>query len=181
MDELKLIKLASRGDSNAFCSLYGLYKDRLYRYAFYRLGNRQDAEDAVSACVLSAWKQIGSLREPGAFPSWIFRILSASCGRMIRMQITRRNETDLDAGPEETSLSAEDRAGLLSSADPDPDLRLILQEALERLSEEERNIVLLSVVSGLKSGEIAQICGGTPGSVRSSLSRSLKKLRGYLK
>ena len=181
MDELKLIQLAGSGDADAFCSLYGLYKDRLYRYAFYRLGNRQDAEDAVSACVLSAWKQIGSLREPGAFSAWIFRILSASCGRAIRQQIARKSETDLDAGPEETALSAEDRLRALSSQDPDPDLRLILQEALEKLTEEERNIVLLSVVSGLKSREIAEICGGTPGSVRSSLSRSLKKLRGYLK
>jgi DNA-directed RNA polymerase specialized sigma subunit, sigma24 homolog len=55
-----------------------------------------------------------------------------------------------------------------------------LREALECLSEEERNIVLLSIVGGLKSGEIAENTGMAPGSVRSSLSRSLKKVRGYL-
>ena len=97
MEERKLIELARTGDADAFCRLYGSYQMRLYRYAFYRLGNAADAEDAVSECVLSAWKQIGSLRKADAFPAWIFRILSACCGRLIRQQIQRRNQVSLDA------------------------------------------------------------------------------------
>ena len=61
MDE-KLIKEAIAGSKEAFCSLYGKYKDRLYRYALYRLNDPTEAEDAVSECVLAAWQSIGSLR-----------------------------------------------------------------------------------------------------------------------
>lgn len=168
MDELKLIDNARHGDKDAFCGLYDRYKDRLYRYAFYRLRDPSDAEDAVSECVFSVWKQIGNLREPKAFPAWIFRILAACCSRIIRSQMARR------------SLSASSAADRAADAVADSDAPILLEEALGILSEDERNLVLLSVVGGLKSNEIAEITGLTAGSVRSSLSRSLKKMRGYL-
>ncbi len=169
MNKQELIQKAKNGDQQAFCSLYGIYKDRLYRYAFYRLRHPGDAEDAVSECVLSAWRQIGSLRDAKAFAGWIFRILSACCNKLIKQQIDRRGEISLDDYRESP---ASDSAEIERS--------MILQEALGKLSDDERNIVLLSVVSGLTSKEIAEITGMTAGSVRSNLSRSLSKLRGYL-
>ena len=47
MKESELIKNAQKGDKNAFCELYELYKNRLYRYAYYKLSSEADAEDAV--------------------------------------------------------------------------------------------------------------------------------------
>ena len=105
-----------------------------------------------------------------AFASWIFRILSACCNKLIKQQIDRRNEIPEEMVDVSNALAAASRI----------DQALILQEALQKLSDDERNIVLLSVVSGLTSKEIAEITGMTAGSVRSSLSRSLTKLRGYL-
>lgn len=193
-NERQLIELAKNGNADAFCKLYDAYRQRLYRYAFYRLGNGPDAEDAVSECVLSAWRQIGSLREPDAFTAWIFRILSGCCGRLIQQQIQRRQQASLDGpatgpdaadasspGTDTGSRSAEAEAAQALTADEaDPDTWLTLQTALGELSDTERNIVLFSAVGGLKSHEIAELTGMTAGSVRSSLSRSLKKLRGYL-
>ena len=54
----KLVNEAIAGSKEAFCSLYGQYKDKLYRYALYKLRDPDDAEDAVSECVLAAWKSI---------------------------------------------------------------------------------------------------------------------------
>ncbi len=177
MQELELITKAVSGDQKAFRRIYDLYKDRLFRYAFYRLGNRQDAEDAVSECVLSMWKQLGTLRKPEAFAAWTFRILAACCAKMIKKQIDDRNTISLDDYRADAVASEAAGGG---SAPVDAETALSLQEALDCLSEEERNIVLLSVVGGLKSSEIAENTGMAPGSVRSSLSRSLKKVRGYL-
>ncbi|MBQ9060913.1 MAG: RNA polymerase sigma factor [Firmicutes bacterium] len=175
MDERTLIKQAKNADADAFCRLYSLYKSRLYRYAFYRLGNESDAEDAVAECVLAAWKQISQLREPDAFAAWIFRILSACCGRLIQQQIRQRKQAaQMEQQTAVISLAAgngSDQAG--------SDTWLILQEALDQLSDKEREIVLLSAVGGLNSSEIAQMTDLTAGSVRSVLSRSLKKVRGY--
>ena len=167
MDE-KLIKEAIAGSKEAFCSLYGIYKDRLYRYALYRLGDPTEAEDAVSDCVLAAWKSIGSLRSEKAFGSWIFRILSNCCAARIREIMEERGSLgrlyDADAG----------------STSAPPSLSAELSEALSQLSEDEREVVLLSVTGGLSSTEISSLMGLTPGSVRSKLSRSLAKMRDFL-
>lgn len=167
MDE-RLINEAIAGSKEAFCSLYGEYKDRLYRYALYRLGDPTEAEDAVSDCVLAAWKSIGSLRSAAAFGSWIFRILSNCCASRIKEAIAARGS--LERVRDEGTLS-------VSAA---PSLSLELAEALSQLRDEERDIVLLSVIGGLNSTEIASLTGLAPGSVRSKLSRSLAKMREFL-
>ena len=170
MEERKLIQLARDGNAEAFCQLYDSYKDRLYRYAFYRLRSRQDAEDAVSECLLSAWQQVRMLRSPEAFPAWIFRILSGSCNRLIRCQINARRLQAAESAADTTAPDSQELS----------DTRMMLQKALSQLTEQEQEIVLLSVVGGLSSQEIAGMTGLRPGSVRSKLSRSLKKLRNLM-
>ena len=167
MDE-KLISEAIAGSKEAFCALYGQYKDRLYRYALYRLGDPTEAEDAVSDCVLAAWKSIGSLRSEKAFGTWIFRILSNCCASRIREMIGTRGNL------ERIYQEGADRVSAPSS------LSVELGEALAQLREEERDIVLLSVIGGLNSSEISSLTGLAAGSVRSKLSRSLAKRREFL-
>ena len=167
MDE-KLISEAIAGSKEAFCALYGQYKDRLYRYALYRLGDPTEAEDAVSDCVLAAWKSIGSLRSEKAFGTWIFRILSNCCASRIREMIGTRGNL------ERIYQEGADRVSAPSS------LSVELGEALAQLREEERDIVLLSVIRGLNSSEISSLTGLAAGSVRSKLSRSLAKMREFL-
>ena len=167
MDE-KLINEAIAGSKEAFCSLYGKYKDKLYRYALYRLNDPTEAEDAVSECVLAAWQSIGSLRSEKAFGSWIFRILSNCCASRIKEMIGVRE-----------NLERIYNSGAVRVSAPSS-LSIELSEALSQLREEERNIVLLSIIGGLSSTEIAAFTGLAPGSVRSKLSRSLAKMREFL-
>ena len=90
MTQKEIVKMAQAGNADAFCMLYDMMKDRLYRYAYYRLSNSDDAEDAVSDAVLSAYIQIKELKNPDAFSAWMFKILSASCNKYIRRQIEQR-------------------------------------------------------------------------------------------
>lgn len=169
MKDIEMITKARQGDKDAFCQLYSLYKNRLYRYAFYKLGNADDAQDAVSDCIVSAFEQIGNLRKPQAFPSWIFSILHNACTRYIKSQIRQRE-----------SISTNDESSCVNLFVVDDNNTTDLQKALSLLKEQERDIVLLSVVAGFNSKEIAKITGLTSGSVRSKLSRSLSKMREYL-
>ena len=169
MDE-RLVKEAIAGSREAFCSLYAEYKDKLYRYALYRLGDPSDAEDAVSECVLAAWKGISSLRSEKAFGTWIFRILAACCASHIKEKIKARENTE--------RIQAE-MTGSRPGSSP-PSVSVELAEALSILKEDERDIVLLSIVGGLSSSEVSSLTGLTPGSVRSKLSRSLTKMREFL-
>lgn len=169
MSEKELVLKAKSGDVDSFTLLYKRYKSKLYSYAFYKLGNASDVEDAVQNCVLCAFEQIGDLKKAEAFSSWIFRILYCCCSALVKEQIQRRNTDDID------------ECYNISSFD---DEKLVLQEelrqALKHLSDEDRNIVLLSAVAGLNSKEIAKVTGLTPGNVRQRLSRSITKMRKYL-
>jgi len=169
VEEKSLILQAKAGNREAFCTLYGLYKDRLYRYAFYRLQNEDDARDAVSDCVLSAFTQIGQLKKPEAFPSWLFRILYCCCASIIKAQARQRNSENFD-----------DMENVLSSDFQSEIEKTELQQALSILKENERDIVLLSVIGGFDSREIGKMTDMTAGAVRSNLSRSLKKMRVFL-
>ena len=153
MKESELVKKAQKGDSDAFCELYNLYKNRLYKYAYYRLSNANDAEDAVMDCVLSAYSQIHKLKKADAFSSWIFKILHSSCIKYIDLQ---------------------------ALSDSQSDLSLDLKNALNLLNNDEKDIVLLCAVAGFTSKECSKIIGLKPSSVRSKLSRSLAKMRNYL-
>lgn len=171
-NEIKAAEAAAAGSKEAFCELYGKYRDRLYRYALYRLGDPSDAEDAVSECVLAAWQGLPGLRKPKAFGSWIFRILHACCAKRIKDSVRLRENmlriyTEGGSGPSDVGSSP-------------ASLSVELTEALAQLDEEERSIVLLSVLGGLTSREISEITSLTPGAVRSKLSRSLAKMREYL-
>lgn len=168
MSEKELVQRAKQGSKEAFCDLYSLYKDRLYKYAFYKLGNPDDAQDAVSETVLSAFRQISSLKRAQAFPAWIFKILNSYCSQYIKNQISSREMLNLE--------SIENRVCLQEKYS----ISVELSFALDRLEDDERDIVLLCVVAGFKSREAAQLLGMTAGSVRSKLSRSLDKMRKYL-
>ena len=170
MNEI-LVNEAIAGSKEAFCSLYGQYKDKLYRYALYKLGDPDDAEDAVSDCVLAAWKSIGTLRSAEAFGSWIFRILANQCATRVKSIITARDNLErvYNEGP-----------GSAGNIAVPASLSIELKEALSQLNELERDVVLLSIVGGLNSKEVAEFTGLSPGGVRSKLSRSLAKMREFL-
>ena len=165
MDEKILAQKAMIGDRDAFAELYTLYKDRLYRYAFFKLHSEADAMDAVSDCICEAFKYIISLKNAEAFAAWIFRILYRCCSRSITEQAKGREQEELS---DNTAAYTEDFA------------MTELKEALAKLSEEEKDIVLLSTVVGYNSKEISKILGIKPTTARSKLSRALAKMREFL-
>lgn len=166
MEIIEYVVSAQKGDKQAFSQLYLAYKDSLYRYAWFRLGNDDDAMDAVADTMLCAFEQIGKLKNPKAFSTYLFAIHRASCVKYQKQIIKEKNNCDL--------LDLENQ---ISS---NTDFKSIeLREALNKLDDSEKEIVLLSV-SGFNSKEIAKITDYTSGAVRSKLSRALAKMRKYL-
>lgn len=164
MDEKMLIKKSKQGDKDSFGELYMLYRDRLYRYAVFKLGEKS-APDVVSECIVQAWSSIKSLRSENAFDAWIFRILHRCCSAQIKEDIKQRESVSIDDAviPYTENFKAVE-----------------LSEALSLLDETDKDIVLLSAVSGFNSKEIGRLLGLRPATVRSKLSRSLKKMRDFL-
>lgn len=166
MEEKMLVTRAAGGDREAFAALYTRYKDDLYRYAYFQLGQPEDARDAVSACIVAAYERIYTLRSAIAFKNWIFRILYRCCCKLIAEQSEQRRRADVE---ELNQLPAEN-----DTISPE------LKEAFGILTDEDRNIVLLSVIAGYNSAEIAVITGLKAATVRSRLSRALRKMKEFL-
>ena len=155
------VKLARRGDSEAFARLYSLvYKD-LYHIALYSLKSSHDACDVVSDTVLDAFCSIGKLKDEKAFRGWIMQILSAKIKRKQREYYANTAELKDEELPEE-EFSYEN---------------VELKDAVERLDPQSRLILSMSALEGYTGDEIAQICGMNPATVRSRLSRIKEKLR----
>ena len=163
-----LVKSAQSGSAEAFGELYELYYKEMYCYACYITGSEQLAQDAVSDAVLSAFKQISSLRKPEAFKGWIFKILCAAC---------KRYYTENQKMSDLVYIDDEEGGYKEPASYENVELSVELRRALETLSRDEREIVILSVLNNYKSHEIAEMLDYTPSTVRSKLKRSLAKLR----
>lgn len=166
MNELKeLVVRSKQGDVHAFAKLYEHYSNQMYRFAFYYLGAKEDAQDAVQDAVCEAFKAINSLKNDDSFKPWLFKILSNCCKKQITKCITGR-EVITEIKEEETFLNESE----MSDA-------LLLKSEILSLDEQEREIILLCVVCGYNSKEVSKIIGIPAGTVRSKLSRTLIKLR----
>ena len=177
LDQKELVKLARKGDAHAFSLLYGQIYEDLYRFALYTLRHREDAEDAVSEACLKAYQSMYTLRKAEKFRSWMFQITANEC-RMILRSKARHPEAELK---EEISADGEalsGGSGDVSDAEQ-TELRLDVQDALSKLEEDERMVILLSVFGGYSSREIGEVLGMASGTVRSKRSRGYEKMRPY--
>ncbi|HOD02520.1 MAG: ECF RNA polymerase sigma factor SigW [Firmicutes bacterium ADurb.Bin300] len=169
-DTTMLVILAKSGDVEAFAQLYDYYSTDMFRYASYLLNSPLDAEDAVQETVLSAFRKINSLEKNEAFKSWLFKILTNCCKNILKI----RGKTPDSLPEDEYFFSIKDDT--LS----DTGAALELTEAIKSLPPPDGQIVLLSVLGGFKSHELAQIFQMPAGTVRSKLKRSLERLRTML-
>lgn len=165
MDPELCIK-AKNGDADAFARLYESVSSKLYSTAFYMLGRREDAEDVVMETVTDAFAEISSLRDPGAFEGWIFRILMNKLRRKRKSYIGESVELNED---------------FTSSAGGPTDEGIALRSALDKLSDRDREIIMLDVLGGYRSDEIAQMLGMNANTVRSRKLRAFERIRAMLK
>ena len=165
------VLLAKNGDSTSFCKLYELYYKDMYRFAYYTLGNQQDAEDVISETVLDAFKGIRNLKKPEKFKAWIFQILSTKCKRQIAIYVSNR----------EHLRSGEDATSDLVQEDHPYAERLDVKKAFSKLNDTEKMIISLMVIAGYNSRETAKILHSQEGTIRSTKSRALNKMSQYLK
>ncbi len=171
--DTELVTKASSGDKNAFGELYGLcYKD-LYKFALYTLGNADDAADVVSDTFVDIWRGLPKLREPEAFSSWAFRILSIHCKHEIGALMKKRSTFNIDDLIETPS----DESG---NVEEDISESAALAGAMAKLEPEERMVVVLSVLHGYTNREIADMMGKPQGTISSKLHRTYAKLREML-
>jgi RNA polymerase sigma-70 factor (ECF subfamily) len=159
----ELAKRAGRGDRGAFEQLYRMHHAAVFRLARFHLG--ADAEDAAAETFVRAWAALARYEDTGApFVAWLYGIAR----HVVADEFRRRGRTEPRSEVPDSVI------------DFQADDRLDLHAAIGRLPEEQRTVIELKFLAGLKNPEIANLLGTTTGAVNAKQWRALHTLNGIL-
>lgn len=168
-DDLTLVVRAQEGDTYAFEVLVRRHQRTLYRLAVRLLGDPRDAEDAVQEAFVTAWRRLGGFRGEAAFSSWMYRIVTNRCLKMLSQRRPALPLDDLDDRP------GSDRGSPEQAAETG-DRAAALGRALQNLPADQRACWVLRELHGLSYEDIADIVGSGPDAVRGRLYRARRRL-----
>ncbi len=162
LDENLILRMG-RGDGAAFAEFYRQTSSAVYGFALSILRNRHDAEDVMHDAFIRAYGAAVSYKPSGKPMSWLLTIVRNLCYNRIRDGRVCEDIAEYDD---------------LAAASPDDSIdRMVLEKAMSILDSDERQIVVLHALTGLKHREIADILEVPVGTVLSKYNRSLKKMR----
>jgi len=183
MLEGDLVKRARRGDLNAYDELVKRYQQRIYSTIYHMTSNHEDANDLAQDSFIKAYQALKSFKGSSSFYTWLYRI---AINKTINFLKQRKNKhhfslNDLDFNTENNP----DLVALVSDKTPArnaglAELQIKLNEALLKLSEPHRMVVVLHDVQGQSHDEIAEIMDCNIGTVRSRLFYARQQLQGFL-
>lgn len=154
VDERVLVDRA-RTDPDAFADLYRAHVDRVYRFAWRRLGSREAAEDVVAVTFEKAWRALPEFRwKDGGFPAWLLRIAANQVTDHIRKESrvsTDRGQRALSVLSPPTSVPAPDEA--VEGDDPE------LRAALDRINPRYAQALSLRYLADLEPKDAAIALG----------------------
>ena len=162
----KCIERIAENDKEALALLYEKTHAAVYGFALSILKNVQDAEDTVHDTYIRIWRGAAAYTPSGKPLAWIFTITR----NLARMRI-REQSRIVTMAPEDWQTVFSDNPAM------DQEDRMMLQFLLGILSDEERQIVILHAVSGMKHREIAALLDMGLSTVLSKYNRAIKKLR----
>ena len=160
---LQLVRKAKAKDPDAFSSLIYCYMKDLYRVAISILMNDEDAADAIQDTILSCWEKLHTLKQEKYFKTWLTRILINRCYDI------RKKQSRLTIMEEYEEPVIEDH------------YNVELKEALGKLDEKYRLVLILYYSEGYQTGEIAELLSLSKSTVQTRLQRGREKLESYYK
>ncbi len=165
----ELVRLAKAGDAEAFGHLYETYLDRIYRYIYFRVTDEQTAEDLISQVFTKAWENLDRYQPSGRpFIAWLYTIAHNT---VIDHYRTRKD-----------TVAIENTISLASDA-PSPHEQVELhfeaenlRAALQTLTPEQQQVIVLKFISGMSTDEIAGQLKKSAGAIRALQMRALQAL-----
>ncbi|HKQ20061.1 MAG TPA: sigma-70 family RNA polymerase sigma factor [Candidatus Eisenbacteria bacterium] len=175
----ELVQKAQQDDERAFGNLVERYETKVYSLAMKMLRNPEDAEDVLQDTFLRAYRGIKSFQGNSTFSTWIYRITANSALMRLRKKQLPTVSID-DADERETPINIADWS-------PGPVEQLLtketqkaMDEAIEALPPEFKQVFILRDVEELSNAEVAEILDLSVAAVKSRLHRARLKVRNRL-
>ena len=180
LQEKAWIDAAREGDPHAFEQLIHLYEKRVFALTRRMCKNPADAEEAAQEAFLSAWQGLRFFRGESSFSTWLYRLASNACVDQLRKEGRHQAAAGPSLNDEEAVLEIQDDAPTPHTLAEQAELRQQIEEGLNALPEEYRNVLILREVHQQSYDEIAEILSLDLGTVKSRISRGRKRLRKFL-
>jgi RNA polymerase sigma-70 factor (ECF subfamily) len=168
---MELLTAAAAGDEMAFVQLTAPLRRRLHAHCYRLLGSVHDADDALQETMLRAWRGIGRFEPRAELASWLYRIATNVCLRMLEQRGRRESATahahlqpypDALFEPETPELEAERRETI----------GLAFVAAMQLLPPRQRAVLVLRDVLGWSAREAAGVLGVSVPAANSALQRA---------
>ncbi|MGN9911827.1 ECF subfamily RNA polymerase sigma factor, BldN family [Phytohabitans sp. LJ34] len=170
-----LVERAQAGEAEAFGLIYDRYVDTVFRFVYFRVGNRQLAEDLTSDTFLRALKRIGSFtwqgRDLGAWLVTIARNLVADHFKSGRYRLEVTTGDVLDADREDRGPEGSPEAAVV-----DHITNVALLTAVKQLNPEQQECIVLRFLQGFSVAETAQAMGKNEGAIKALQYRAVRAL-----
>lgn len=176
------IKQVLKGDQDAFGEIVELFKDKVFYLCYRMLGNRHEAEDIAQEAFVRAYVNIQSFNQNRKFSTWIYRIATNLCIDRIRK---KKPDYFLDAevaGTEGLTMYSQIAA---DGKSPDAEVETLelqetVQEAILRLPDKYRVVIVLRYIDDLSLNEISEVLDLPLGTVKTRIHRGREALRKQL-
>lgn len=169
LDDRELVERSQRGDKAAFGALVDRYKAMIHGFITSQIRDFSEAEDLTQNTFIRAYRKVDQLRDPEAFRGWLRTIASAECKTWLA---ARRPMIPLDA-LDISTLHDQQALYQWHERQNRPDI----EDALDKLKDDHREVLNLHYLGGLTSREIAGDLGLSVQAVEKRLSRGRSHLR----
>ncbi|BCN61382.1 RNA polymerase sigma factor SigM [Prescottella equi] len=172
LSDSELLAAHASGDGDAFAELLNRHYDHLWHVARRTSYTAEDAGDALQEALLSAHRTAGSFREDAAVRSWLHTIVVNACldrirRNRVRQTVSLSNDDAEDPGDDRDRISERETS-------------ILVDQALQRLSPDQRAAVVAVDMEGYSVAEAARRLGVPEGTVKSRCARARTKLASHL-
>jgi RNA polymerase sigma-70 factor (ECF subfamily) len=177
--EVALVRRAQRGEQEAFREIVERYQGKVFSIIHGILRNRNDAEDIAQQVFTKIYFSLGKFDFRSALVTWIYKITVNECYDYLRKQKVRKLtfESDLSEDDLRRIDNVEDvRRNPAADVDRQTELREIVVRLLDRLSADERQLLILKDVEGYPVAELAHMLSMNENTVKVKLFRARQKL-----
>ena len=181
LTDADVVRLAQRGDADAFERVYRLHSRKVYNLCLRMVGNPAEAEDLTQDVFLQLLRKIGTFRGESAFSTWLHRMSVNIVLMRFRKKPKAQPSLDTMTNPEEESSTSPREFG-------GPDMRLngvidrvTLQAAINELAPGSKAMFILHDIQGYKHHEIAGMFGCSVGNSKSQVHKARIRLRELLR
>jgi RNA polymerase sigma-70 factor (ECF subfamily) len=168
-----LLAKAKGGSEAAFGEIYTLYFKKIYRFIFFRVGNKETAEDLSEEVFLKAYGKISSVSENKAFEGWLYQIAR-------NLVIDYYRQKKVTASLDEIENTLEYETNVIDVVNLEQQQKIMLK-LIKELAAEQQVVIKLKFFEDLDNAEIAELLHKSEGAIRVIQHRAITKLQELIK